>query len=260
MKALLRVERSSIKAAQVHWHKTTSVEVLADNTHLWAIELRNAPDYLEVLRSWLSQREQNRADRIVIPYKRNYQIQSKAWLRWLLAKYTGSSAKNIRYRHGQLGKPYLNSDKKSIQFNATDSGNTLLIAFHSSNELGLDIEAIPREVNYRGIAQKKLTTIEFNLLSALPETQQSDAFLALWTRKESYGKAIGAGIRYSMNKVNLCDDLTRESYFFHDESNQPWHLLQIAGEKFIACLVSSRSATKINFYTLDVDSLELTDV
>lgn len=259
MTALLRANPSLINATQAHWQKSTSVDKLANRTHLWAIDLQKSPRYLNTLKSWLSTREQDRANRIVIPYKRNYQIQSKAWLRWLLAQYTDSTAKDIDYHHGQLGKPYLDSETASIQFNATDSGNILLIAFHQSNELGLDIEAIPRKVNYQGIAKRKFTAKELDLLSLLPENQRCAAFLALWTRKEGYGKARGVGIRYPMNRVNVCDDFTNESHIVHDHSNQRWHLLQIAGENFIACLVSSQAIAGINFYSLDVDSMDLTD-
>ena len=229
---------------------------MANNTHLWAIELRNSPDYLEILNSWLSTRERDRANRIVIQQKCNYQIQSKGWLRWLLAQYTDSLPQQINYRHGPLGKPYLDSESANIQFNATDSGNTLLIAFHQTIELGLDIEAVPREVSYLGIAKRKLTKKEFDLLSSLPDDQQTNAFLALWTRKESYGKAIGLGIRYPMNKVHLCDDFTAATHVFDDDSKQSWHLRQIAGESFIACLVSSQQSPDIKFYSLDIDALD----
>ena len=259
MTTLSRATSFPVKAVQAHWQKSTSVESLANDTHLWSIELRKSPDYLDILNSWLTLKEQNRANRIVVPYKRNHQIQSKAWLRWLLAQYLDSSVQNISYRHGPLGKPYLDTKPSSIQFNATDSGNTLLIAFHHSNELGLDIEVIPRKVSYQGIAKRKLTTKEFKLLSSLPCERQSDAFLALWTRKEGYGKAIGLGIRYPMNEVHLCDDFTEESYFYGENDSQDWYLLQISGENFIACLVSSAPATHIKYFTLDVDSLELTN-
>ena len=252
-------ESSPVKAIQANWQASNSVERLGNNTHLWAITLHQSPAYLNVLYGWLSKKERDRANRIVIEYKRNYQIQSKAWLRWLLAQYTQSSPQAINYRHGQLGKPYLDAQIASPQFNATDSGTTLLIAFHQSNELGVDIEAVPRKVNYHGIAKRKLTDKEFNILTALPKQQQSNAFLALWTRKEGYGKAIGLGIRYPMNKVHLCDDFQNEHHLIKDANDQSWHLQQIRGKEFIACLVSSAPATTIKFYTLNINSLNLTN-
>ena len=260
MTSVYAVESSPVKATQANWKNSTSVEHLDASTHVWAIELHKSPAYLDILSGWLSEKEQDRANRIVIAHKRNYQIQSKAWLRWLLAQYTQSSPQAINYRHGHLGKPYLDANTPSLQFNATDSGTTLLIAFHQSNELGLDIEAIPRNVNYQGIAKRKLTTKEFELLTSLPLHQQTNAFLALWTRKEGYGKAIGLGIRYPMNKVHLCDDFNNESHFVQDNDNRSWYLQQIGGMNFVACLVSSAPATTINFYTLDIDSLELNNV
>ena len=260
MNALSTTVLSSVKALSANWQNLTSAPDLNNTTHIWAIELHRSPAYINTLKSWLTKREIDRAQRIVIPYKRNHQIQSRAWLRWLLAHYTNSNPKNIHYKYGELGKPYLDSGKDDIQFNATDSGNTLLIALHQSNMLGLDIEAVPRKVNGLRIAQKKLTQQEFRALSKIPEKDQSNAFLALWTRKESYGKAIGLGIRYPMNKVHLCDDLAEDYFQFRDSHNQRWHLQQFAGKNFIACLTSSQRADKVNFYKLDVDSLALANV
>lgn len=260
MTALSTTAGSPVKAVKANWQYTTTVNKLGDSVQIWAIELRDSPRYLCSLKRWLSVSERDRANRILIPNKRDYQIQSKAWLRWLLAGYTGSSVKKINYQFGQLGKPYLGMQPASIQFNATDSGNILLVAFHQSYELGLDIEAVPRNVNYRGIAKRKLTENEISLLLSLPEADQSDAFLALWTRKESYGKAMGLGIRYPMNKVNTCDDLAKEYHVIQNNGNQDWHLLQIADSGFIACLTSSNAVKRIHFYKLNLDAMSFDDV
>ena len=240
------------------WQTTKTVPTLGLETHIWSISLRKNAHYIDVLKSWLSARELERSQRIVIPYKRNYLVQSKAWLRWLLGQYTKSQPENINYTHGHLGKPYLDKPNFTIQFNATDSGDTLLIALNNSHELGLDIEAVPRTVSHQQIARKKFTREEQVMLGALPEHEQSSAFLALWTRKEAYGKAIGLGIRYPMHTVNLCDSIANPHFQYTDHQQQIWYLYQLNGDDFIACLVSAAACPCIRLFKLDVDLL-LTD-
>ena len=239
------------------WSARTSVSNLTDETHIWAIELRQSPDYQSQLFKWLSEREKDKAQRMLIRLKRDHQIQAKAWLRWLLAQYIDSTPENINYRYGPLGKPYLALEHEQIFFNATDSGTTLLCAFSKNNDLGVDVESIPRKVNYKRIAEKKFTEQEQALINSLPLPDQRNAFLAFWTRKEALGKALGVGIRYRMNQFNLSNDLQSYKYEIADEQRRKWHLFQVAYKNNIACITTLQADEKFNFYQLDVNSLNL---
>ena len=239
------------------WKDKTFASNLDDETHIWAIELRQSPEYQSQLFKWLSDKEKDKVNRILISLKRDYQIQAKAWLRWLLTLYTESTPEKINYRYGPLGKPYLQSENDNIFFNATDSGTTLLCAFSKNNELGIDVESMPRKVKYQRIAEKKFTEQEQAALNAVPLSSQSNAFLALWTRKEAFGKALGVGIRYRMNQFNLCNDLKSYKHNIKDEQQCDWNLFQFIYENNIACLTTSQSHEKNEFYRLDLDSLVL---
>jgi len=60
--------------------------------------------------------------------------------------------------------------------------------------------------------------------------------LAIWTRKEAYGKATGAGVNFQMNQRNLQGQSGFE-FNFNDEK-QDWRLHQIQPNRdFIACVV-----------------------
>ncbi len=237
------------------WLETTSVSDFNDKTHIWVIRLRQSPSYQAQLFSWLSNREKNKAQRMLINLKRDYQIQARAWLRWLLAQYTGTTPSKIVYGYGSLGKPYLESNQAQIFFNATDSGSTLLCAFSKKNEMGIDIESTPRDVNFQKIAEKKFTKQEQALIESAPQSMRSDVFLALWTRKESFGKALGVGIRYRMNQFNLCNEHGSYNYQLIDHSGRDWSLFQFAYKNNIACLTSTQTNENIDFYKLDIDSL-----
>lgn len=248
---------SSVALLPSIWLRKNTVPKLDQGTHIWAIELRQSPNYQATFFEWLSSAEKSKAQRMLVNLKRDHQIQSKAWLRWLLAQYTQSSPEQIQYHYGSLGKPYLGSEQTQIFFNATDSGSTLLCAFSKKNELGLDIESTPRKVNYQRIAEKKFTQLELAAINSTPQATRSNAFLALWTRKEAFGKALGVGIRYQMNKINLCNQLDLYQHQLADEDKRNWNLFQFNHRNNIACIATTQMNENINFYELDIDSLSL---
>ncbi len=239
------------------WNDQKSVPLLNDETHVWAIPLKKSPPYQELQLQWLSSREKTKAQRMLVLDKRDHQIQARAWLRWLLAGYLDTSPQHVQYKYGTLGKPYIDDLNRQIYFNATDSGNTLLCAFSLNNEMGLDVESTPRKVNYHRIAKKKFSVKEQAAINSLKVVDQSNAFLAIWTRKEAFGKALGLGIRYPMRQYDLCDDFNSYRHQITDQKDIDWYLFQFNYQNNIACLVSRQTHEKICFYKLDIESVEL---
>ena len=239
------------------WTSNNTVPALNDETHIWAIKLQKSPFYLNQQFGWLSNREKAKARRMLIDEKRSYQIQARAWLRWLLAAYLNTRPELINYQYGTLGKPYLAASHGQVYFNATDSGTTLLCAFSFKNEMGLDVESTPRKVNFNRIAEKKFTQKEQAAINSLQVTDRSNAFLAIWTRKEAFGKAIGLGIRYPMKQYHLCDNFESHRQKITDQNGVHWNLFQFNYQNYIACLVSRQNHEKICLYELDLNSVEL---
>ena len=242
---------SSLALLPSEWKLQSSVPTLNDETHIWAIQLQKSPPYQQQQFQWLSTREKSKAQRMRVDIKRDYQIQARAWLRWLLAAYVDTTPEQIKYRYGPLGKPYLQTCHRQVYFNATDSGSTLLCAFSTKHELGLDVESTPRQVKFKRIAERKFTRKEQQALNSLYPYEQSNGFLAIWTRKEAFGKALGIGIRYPMNQYHLCDSLQSHYHQTEDQYERNWGLIQFAYNNNIACLVSRQDHQQIHFYKLD---------
>lgn len=104
-------------------------------------------------------------------------------------------------RNGQYGKPYL-KDYPEFHFNVSHSGTKVLFAC-SDREVGCDIEERPREVE--GIVKRCFTTEEQKAYFGAGE-RRSDVFIAIWTRKESYLKAIGVGLHEELSRVSVMDE------------------------------------------------------
>ena len=156
----------------------------------------------------LSPGEAGRARRFVVRRRRLQYAAGRAWLRRLLQAYTAIPAAELEFRHGRHGKPELRQagNGPAVRFNYSDSGDRALCAVALDADLGVDLETLPRRIDAGRLAKRVLTTGERRSLLALPPGRREAAFLALWTRKEAWGKALGVGIRYPLGRTELLDE------------------------------------------------------
>lgn len=207
---------------------------------------------VETDQTLLNDAEAARAARLKIDRHRRRWIAGRVLLKRLLGHYAGVDATDIRLGYGDIGKPYLKfPEATGIQFNYTDSGGCLIYAFSRNIEVGIDLEALPRGVRYALIAPRKMTKTEQRAFEQIPEHLKEYAFLACWTRKESYGKALGVGIRYPMNEVTLCEDYSNAIHAINDEANGCHTLMQIKPPfDGIACLTVKSEFVCVNAFEI----------
>lgn len=94
--------------------------------------------------------------------------------------------KNCAWETGAYGKPALADGR---QFNLSHAGDYAVLAT-ADDSIGVDVEII-RPVDCLRIAKRFFHPDELAYLQAQSEPEA--AFFALWTLKESYGKALGRG-------------------------------------------------------------------
>src|SRR5690606_21922219 len=91
------------------------------------------------------------------------------------------------------GKPELDP-RYGIHFNVSHSGAYGLVAITGLGEVGVDIEAIRSELDYRGIAERVFHPLEIaELEAATPEPERLRRFFDGWAHKEAVLKALGVG-------------------------------------------------------------------
>lgn len=114
----------------------------------------------------------------------------------------------------KLKRPYFNG---SIDFNISHSGKYVVCALSTSAKVGVDVEEI-----------KDIPLTDFdNEFSAeeMKDILSSDdslhTFYSLWTKKEAFLKAIGAGLHVPLNKVHVIDNTIcwEENEWFLTELN-----------------------------------------
>ncbi len=229
-------------------------ELQPDEVHVWSADLNLDTWEIKTLRSLLSEREQARADRFKFEKHRRRYIASRGRLRQLLSNYSGIAAEDLRFRYGNKGKPSLSEkiNGAELKFNSTDSDEKALFAFAWEHELGIDLECIPREVEHDDLAERYFAPEEAAALGEFPDDKRQEAFLACWTRKEAFGKIEGVGIRYPLDSVCLCENLSDPVFHVtatNSMAGRDWYLHQFyPGFAAVATLATSCLDVKTHYY------------
>ncbi len=180
-----------------HWppgRPTMALE--ADCVHVWRAVLPAHQQRLPEFHATLDAEERDRAARFVFERDRQRYIISHGILRDILARYSGGAAQALRFAKNSYGKPQLLSapGAAELQFNLSHSRELALYAVGLKHAVGVDVEEIRAEFAGLELARHTFAAAEIAALTAVPASQQTQAFFNCWTRKEAYIKAVGQGL------------------------------------------------------------------
>ncbi|THF70282.1 4'-phosphopantetheinyl transferase superfamily protein [Deinococcus sp. Arct2-2] len=102
-------------------------------------------------------------------------------------------------------KPHLapSQNPTDWRFNLSHSGEYAVLALVQGRDAGVDIERMRGAVNWRGVAQTAFSQFEQTALFAERPEHTLDTFYRLWTAKEAYLKACGAGLSVPLEAVSV---------------------------------------------------------
>jgi 4'-phosphopantetheinyl transferase len=122
-------------------------------------------------------------------------------VRRLLSQYAPEPAGGWRIAQNEFGKPALvpTPGLPDIRFNISHSTGVVAVAISLDREIGVDVESVEHQVDFLDIARSQFSFVEVELLESLSKQSQRDAFFTLWTLKEAYAKARGAGLSLSLS-------------------------------------------------------------
>lgn len=220
--------------------------VLGDaEVHLWWFPLKLSPIQTDTALTLLSNIQRDRYHRRKTAERKQSYLAGRYYLLNLLSHYTATPVKKILLAYTGLNKPYLSGKEQNIEFNFTDTNvnqNTEgdctsygLFAFCKHVAIGVDIESLERSANFKAISASRFSPEEQDFVTGIDGELNSQRCLAIWTRKEAFGKAIGKGINFKMNALNLSSPNSHELNFSsHDDD---WRLTQIQiTDKVISCI------------------------
>lgn len=248
--------RTESMVAPVAWQTVDRVPPLPrGEVHLWWQDLRSAELDLPALHGLLSERERRRVERFKVAGVRREFTAARATLKLLLAAYLQRAPGELAFRYGPLGKPSVPAVAGGAElcFNYTDSEGYALYAFSWGRELGVDLERLSRQVRCRRIIERRFAPAESDALLAMPDEEQRRSFLACWTRKEGYGKALGLGIRFPFDRLELCVDCSSSPLSVNDHVNgEAWDIHQLyPTDDFVAALVHPSGELPRRYYRLN---------
>lgn len=170
---------------------------------VWRAEVSSFIPKLDKLEVILNQQETEKVMRYKNQSDRNQRFISKAILRILLGRYTGTDAKEIRFQPDKNKKPYIeNKTFDAIHFNVSHAGNYILIAI-AATPVGIDVEQLNTSFTYQNVLDFSFSKTEIDFVENAANPKSS--FYQLWTRKESLLKATGKGLVDNLAQIPSLD-------------------------------------------------------
>ena len=163
--------------------------------HVWRVDLGPAVA-VPADSGVLSGEERARAGRFQRPADRARSLAARASLRELLSRYVGAAPAALRFTAGPHGKPELEPGiaAGAPRFNLAHSGRLVLLAF-AACDVGVDVEQLRDDVEIEGLARRFFAPEEIAAIHrATRGVRQVETFFRIWTRKEAFLKAHGAGL------------------------------------------------------------------
>jgi 4'-phosphopantetheinyl transferase len=161
-----------------------------------------------VLWQLLSREERQRAGKFRYAQHRRHYIVARASLRRLLADRLRIAPRAVEFIETKHGKPRLAPVHGSadVEFNLSHSGILALYAFTRGRAVGVDVELIREIPDVDDLAERFFSVTETASIGALPLDRRSLAFLACWTRKEAFIKALGLGLSCPLDAFDVTID------------------------------------------------------
>lgn len=183
---------------------------LTHDVHVWRFSLHGSSDE-DALGACLDAFECERAARFYKEQHRRRFMAFRGQLRHILGQYLGLPPSEVPLDTDHQGKPVLapGAGLPELQFNVAHSEDIALYACYARGAVGVDLEIRQsrRFTSLDGLIERVLDAEERRYVSALPEVEQPDVFLALWSLKEAAVKASGVGLRMALNRINGLDAL-----------------------------------------------------
>ena len=206
--------------------------------------------HLAAARAVLSRDERNRCDRLASDRDRRSFPAAHALLRSALTFRHGlRSPDSWEFETGSHGKPSLARGQSDLAFNLTHSDRLVACALGDVESLGIDVESVERRVDAEHIARRYFSQNEIFALAQFSGPERHTRFIEMWTLKEAFLKATGAGLAAPLNTFGFELHGTSGLQFSppDDTTAAEWHFALFAPSPAHRLAVAARSGPCVDF-------------
>lgn len=235
------------------WNETPAeLELSEKYIDIWRTALNLPRQQVDDYRALLSAEEVARANRFKVERKYREYIISRGLLRRVLGHTLKRDPAALVFDYTKHDKPVLamNRGGAPVCFNVSHSHELTLIAVTLKNLIGIDVEHVRRNVEFKKLAKRYFSPHEAGELDTHTDIDMPRAFFSCWTRKEAYVKALGDGIAFGLNEfsVSVNPSDTEVSLSTHRDRGEAekWSILNLqAGPEYTAALAVAGRDYKI---------------
>lgn len=195
---------------------------LQNEVHIWTVDLDNWKISCKKAEQMLPESEKEKSVHFRLEILRIRHIKCYFLTRLLLGQYLGVDFYNQEFNRNEHGKPSLKNegDNNSIYFNISNSENICVFACTRDGDLGVDVEKIHDLPDMDRIVERLFSREENKIFHSLPEHTKKTSFFKYWTRKEALLKAMGRGLSFPPDEVNVIFDTTNETSEYFIKTNE----------------------------------------
>lgn len=192
------------------------------------------------LEALLDAAELARSKRFAFERDRHTYIAAHALGRVLLSSWAGGTPQAWRFAVGDHGKPeaVVPEGAPRLRLNLSHTRGLAAAVLSEDHDVGVDVEWLDRKSPTMELAQRFFAAAECTQLETVPEGTFGEHFLAFWTLKEAYVKAIGKGLAqpldsfaFTLEPLSIRFDSVADDpahWLFHRLRPTPAHLLALA--------------------------------
>ncbi len=183
------------------------VELPAGVVQLWYCEPPSIDDaLLGRYERLLLPEERERRDRFVFERHRREYVVTRALVRTALARHRPMGPAAWSFRRDGLGHRPEIDPPCGLHFNLTNHPTMVVCAVREAGVVGVDVEPADRGAEILEVAETVFSEAERRDLASLPESERANRAVSLWTLKEAYLKARGAGLSLPLAKLSIVFD------------------------------------------------------